>query len=337
MIEIDGSIGGGQILRTSLSLSALTGKKFKIINIRGKREKGGLKAQHLTCIRALAKICSAKVQGDVLDSKELTFLPDKVLSGNYQFDIGTAGSTTLVLQTLLPALLFLNEPSELEVIGGTANPFAPPALDIQQVFLWHLEKIGIQVNFEVLKEGFYPKGGGKIKVVIHPCKELKEIKLQESHQGHYETTQVIAVCSEELQQKDVGKRMIEGFRFHFPVKHELQTREEYVATLSTGCYLHANYTYDSCKLGMSVLGERTIKAEDIGKECALKLLHEMKSGENVDSFTADQLLIYIAIKGTGKIRVAQITDHIRTNIQTIEQFLNVKFEIKDTLIECRKL
>src|SRR3989338_1077793 len=243
MIIIDGSIGGGQILRTSLSLSALTQKPFKIKNIRSKRSNPGLQNQHLTSVNSIAQICNAKVIGNILNSKELEFFPNKVVPGNYKFDIGTAGSTTLVLQTLLPPLIFdTNQQSNVSVIGGTANPLAPPALEIKEVFLWHLKNLGIDINLEIEKEGFYPKGGGIIKAKIVSCKELKEIKLQEPNHGqHYEETNVIAVCSKELKEKEVAKRMIKGFKLNFPIKENIKNEEIYTNTLSPGCYLHASY------------------------------------------------------------------------------------------------
>lgn len=336
MIIIDGSIGGGQILRSSLTLSALAQKPFKMINIRGKRERSGLQHQHLTAVNAIAKICNAKVKGNVLHSHDLEFIPTKVVSGEYKFDIGTAGSTTLVLQTLLPPLIFAKEKSTLEIGGGTANPLAPPALDLKEVFLWHLNNLGIKISLEIEKEGFYPKGGGKIKVTINPCNELKEIKLAESKHGYYEETKIIAVSSKDLENREVCKRMIEGFKLNFPISYKTTKEEKYIETLNPGCYIHANYQYNDCKLGMSVLGEKSKKAEDIGKECALKLLEEMKSGSNADHFTADQLIIYMAIKGSGKIRVSEITDHMKTNMQVIEKFLDVKFIINENIIECKK-
>ncbi|MBI2148261.1 RNA 3'-phosphate cyclase [Candidatus Woesearchaeota archaeon] len=336
MIEIDGSIGGGQILRTALSLSALTQKTFKIINIRGKRENAGLQHQHLTAVNSISKICNAQIKGNELHSKELEFTPNNVTPGSYKFDIGTAGSTILVLQTLLPPLIFAKEKSTLEITGGTANPLAPPALDIKEVFLWHLEKIGIDVKLEIEKEGFYPKGGGEIKVIINTCKEIKELNLLEHHKGNYEETKIIAVCSKELKEREVAKRMIKGFKLNFPIQNKILSEELYAETLSPGCYIHANYNYEDHKIGMSVLGEKSKKAEDIGKECALKLLEEMKTGASTDHFTADQLLIYMAIKGSGKLKVSQITDHMKTNIQIIEKFLDVKFNIKDNVIECIK-
>lgn len=336
MITIDGSIGGGQILRTSLSLSAITKKPFKMINIRGKREKSGLQNQHLVAVNSVAEICNAKVKGNELHSHTLEFIPSDVSTGNYKFDIGTAGSTTLVLQTILPTLIFSDQKSMLEIIGGTANPMAPPALDIREVFLQHLKNLGIDVNLEIIKEGFYPKGGGNIKIIINPCKNLKEINLAEPKHGHYESTNIFAVCSKTLKNKEIAKRMIEGFKSNFPVNQNIKSKELYVDTLSPGCFIHANYSYANCKIGMSILGVIGKKSEDIGKECALSLLEEMKSGANADHFTADQLLLYMALKGSGKIRVSKVTDHMQTNIETIKTFLDVNFEIKENIIECKK-
>lgn len=337
MIRIDGSIGGGQILRTSLSLSALTKKSFKIINIRSKRNNPGLQNQHLTAVNSISKICNAEVKGNEIGSKELEFIPNEIVSGKYKFNIGTAGSTTLVLQTHLPPLIFAKEKSELEIIGGTANPLAPPALEIKEVFLWHLNKLGCNINFNIGKEGFYPKGGGKICVNITPCEELKEIKLQEPHHGYYEDTKIIAVCSNTLKERDICKRLIKGFKSNFPITNKLETEEIYLDTLSPGCYIHSNYKYNDCKIGMSVLGEKSRKAEDIGEECAINLLKEIKAGVNVDNFTADQLLIYLGIKGSGKLRVSKVTDHMKSNIQVIEKFLDVKFNIENNIIECIKI
>ncbi len=337
IILIDGSIGGGQILRTSLSLSALTKKPFKIFNIRGKRENAGLRNQHLTAVNAIAKICNAKLKGNELNSKELEFIPSEIIPGNYNFDIGTAGSTTLVLQTLLPALIFSNKKSKIEIIGGTANPLAPPALEIKEVFLWHLKQLGIEINLEIIKEGFYPKGGGKINVEINPCKEIKTIKLPEPNKGHYEETKLITVISKYLENKGIAKKLIKNFKLNFPINYKIECEEIYVNTLSPGCYLHSNYHYNDHKIGMSILGDKSIKSEDLGKECALKLLDEMKTGATTDHFTADQLLIYIGIKGEGKIKVSQFTDHMKTNIQVIEKFLDVKFNIENNLISCSKI
>ena len=328
MIQIDGSIGGGQLLRTSLSLSAITQKPFRIINIRGKRENPGLQKQHLTAVNAILEICNAKVKGNELHSTELEFIPSKVISKNYKFDIGTAGSTTLVAQTLIPTLITADKSSIIEIIGGTANPLAPPALDVKEVFLYHLENIGIEVNLEIEREGFYPKGNGKITLKINPCREIKFKIIRPEDENVY----LFAVCSEELKDREICNRMIKGFKLNFPMNYKIGAEEKHIDPLSPGCYIHSNYK----KFGMSILGEKSKKAEDVGKECALNLLKEIKSNADTDHFTADQLLLYLGISGKGKIKVSQITNHMKTNIEIIEKFLDVKFEIKDNIIECCK-
>ena len=335
MIEIDGSEAGGQRVRTCLSLSALTGKSFKIVNIRGKRENTGLRNQHLTCVNAIAQICNANVKGNELGSTSLEFIPSKVVAGEYKFDIGTAGSTVLVLQTLLPALIFSEKKSIIEIKGGTANPLAPPALDIKYVFLWFLKKLNVNIHLDIVREGFYPKGGGIIRAIINPCKELNILNCVENYEEG--CINLFSVCSKNLKDKDICKRLIKGFKINFPNSYKINSEELYVDTLSAGCYIHANFETINYKLGMTVLGEIGKKSEDIGVECAKRLLSEIQSKTTVDFFTADQLLLYLALKGSGSIKVSHITDHIKTNIETIERFLDVKFNIENNIISCNKL
>ena len=336
MIEIDGSIGGGQIIRTALSLSVITNKPFKIVDIRGKRENSGLRNQHLTCVNAISQICNANVKGNEIGSTVLEFFPFKVIPNNYNFDIGTAGSTVLVLQTLLPALVFADKKSVIEIKGGTANPLAPPALDVKEVFLWFLKRLNINVHLSIEREGFYPKGGGIIKIIINPCKELGDIKFTDRIDKNI-VINLFADCSKSLKDKNISKRLIKGFKLNFHISHSINCKEVYCDTLNSGCYIHANFETSNSKIGMTVLGEVGRKSEDVGKECALKLLDEINSRVTVDFFTADQLLIYLGLKGYGSIKVSHITDHIKTNITTIEKFLDVRFEIIDKIISCNKL
>src|SRR5689334_5065034 len=162
-ILIDGSQGegGGQILRSSLALSVLTGKPFKIENIRANRDKPGLGRQHLTAVLAAAKICSAGVSGAVLGSRELSFWPGKLKPGEYAFDVGSAGSTTLVFQTVLPPLMLADGPSQLQLQGGTHNIHAPPFDFLAKTFLPVVNRMGPQVNVELVRAGFFPAGGGR--------------------------------------------------------------------------------------------------------------------------------------------------------------------------------
>lgn len=168
-LELDGAIGGGQVLRSALSLSMLSGRPFRIINIRARRSRPGLLRQHLTAVQAAAQICSAEVQGAELGSQRLSFHPGAICGGDYRFAIGSAGSCTLVLQTLLPALLQANAPSSLQISGGTHNPLAPPADFIQQAWLPLLRRMGARVEMQLLRHGFVPAGGGEIAMQIAPA------------------------------------------------------------------------------------------------------------------------------------------------------------------------
>ena len=176
MLTIDGSFGegGGQILRTALALSLVTGKPFRIDNIRAGRKNPGLLRQHLTAVNAATEISQAEVTGAGIGSRELTFAPGSVESGDYAFAVGTAGSTTLVLQTVLPALLIADGKSQLILEGGTHNPFAPPFDFLEQAFLPLVNRMGPRVTAELERPGFYPAGGGRMRVTIEPAGELKK-------------------------------------------------------------------------------------------------------------------------------------------------------------------
>ena len=331
MVIIDGTHSGGQTLRTSLSLSVLTQKPFKITNIRGKRDKPGLQNQHLTAVNAIAKICNAQVKGNTLHSKELEFKPSKVAPGRYVFDIGTAGSTILVFQTLLPALLFTKETSVLKITGGTSNPLAPTAFYIKAVFLPFLKLMDIEVTVNVEKEGFIPKGGGQILAKIMPCKKLKPLNLIE--RGQLDKIYIFAVSSQSLRDQDVAQRLLDGFTKI--IEENIETNKQYVASLDPGCFISGIAKYDKTMLGYTTLGRLGVKAEDIGKECANNLLNEINSNCTVDYFTADQLLIYMALAKKGKIISSKITDHIKSNIEVIEKFLDVKFRIEGNEISIK--
>ena len=325
MLEIDGAHSGGQILRTSLSLSVLTQKPFKIVNIRGKRDNPGLQNQHLTAVNAISKICNAQVKGNTLHSKELEFKPSKVIPGNYTFDIGTAGSTILVFQTLLPALLFAKEKSSLKIFGGTSNPLAPSAFYTKAVFLQFLKLMNIAILVNVEKEGFVPKGGGQILAKIMPCKKLKPLILID--RGKLDKIYVFAVSSQSLREKDVAQRLLNGFTSVIE-ESNLETNKQYVASLDPGCFISGIAKYEKTMIGYTTLGKLGVKSEDIGKECATNLLNEINSNCTVDSFTADQLLLYMALAKKGKIISSKVTEHIKSNIEVIEKFLDVKFKIE---------
>jgi RNA 3'-phosphate cyclase len=211
MIEIDGNhgSGGGQIIRTAVSMSALTGKPCHIRNIRAKRENPGLSYQHLTAVKAVAELCHAQLSGAELRSEELTFIPGKIGSGGFNFDIGTAGSITLVLQALLPAAIHAKGPIKFVVSGGTNVPLAPSPEYFQHIFSDYLKKMGINIQSETLKYGFYPKGGGKMQVLINPGipKPLDLID-----RGQLIKVDCWSIATKDLEKPLVAERQITGFR-----------------------------------------------------------------------------------------------------------------------------
>ena len=330
MIEIDGCVGGGQLLRTSLSLSVITGKAFKIKNIRSTRDQPGLKNQHLTCVRAAKEICDAEVKGNDLGSKELEFIPNKIKNCEFKFNVGTAGSTSLVAQTLLPVFLFYKKKTRLEISGGTETMACPPSYDFENLFLYFLSKFGADVEFEIVKHGFFPKGGGKIILEINKS-EIEPIVI--TARGDLKEVKVVAIASKELKKVNVATRLISGFKKYTYLNHEIEEIRDYVDTFSIGCFIQAYAGFENTRIGLTVLGERNKTSEEIGKKCAEGLKKELENGFSVDKYTADQLLIYLALYG-GSIN-ADITDHVRTNIEIIEKFLDVKFKIEGNKISVK--
>jgi RNA 3'-phosphate cyclase len=336
LIEINGEYGsgGGQIIRSAISMSALTGMPCRIYSIRAKRETPGLSYQHLTAVKAVAELCSAKIQGAELRSNEIYFYPGKIKSGKYNFNIGTAGSITLVLQALLPASLHAHDNLEFRVIGGTNVFHAPTPEYFQHIFCDYLKKFGINIYSETVRYGFYPKGNGEMSVKIQPCQKLKPVELAEK--GRLQKIDVWSIASKELEKAKVAERQIEGFEKELKMGIEKKNLI-YVDSLSAGTSVHGHCHYENCKIGADALGERGVSAEKIGKSCAEILKKEMSGKGCIDTHMADQILPFMALAGKGRISVNEVTEHARTNMFVIEKFLPVKFKISGNLIEIEKL
>ena len=336
MISLDGSYleGGGQIVRTALALSTITQKSFEVDNIRKGRSQPGLKTQHLYCIKALEELCNAKAEGAELGSTSLKYWPEKIKPQTLSIDIGTAGSITLLLQSLLIPSIFADSKVRLKITGGTDTAWSPQFDYFNNVIIPQLRRYA-DIDVKLERRGYYPKGGGKVDIKIKPKEEKPQINFIEQHS----LIQIkgISHASSDLQKAEVAERQAKAAKLTLnKLSCPIQIRTEYPSTLSTGSgiTLWAIFSKDSNEidlnnpiiLGSDALGERGKRSEDVGKEAAEKLLKEIAGKAPVDSHLADNLIPFLALFG-GKIRVSRITDHTLTNIYVCEQFLGKIFEL----------
>ncbi len=324
MIEIDGSYGegGGQILRTALSMSVMTGQPVRIYNIRKNRPKKGLQMQHLAAVRALKQVSNADVEGVSLGSEEVVFRPGTVRPGSYHFDIKTAGSTVLLTQAVLPALLFAGRRSNITVEGGTHVPFSPTYEEYAYAFLPVLEMMGAHVEPRILRYGFYPRGGGRITSIIEPVKELKGVILDRPIEEKTNVSIIIGGLPEH-----VAKRERAVILKHYP---DANIKINRVDSLSPGNAV----IFHRFGLGIHSLGRRGKPAEEVAEEVCKE--YEREKMYPVDKHTADQVMLYMALaKERSRIITSEITQHAKTHAWIIEQFTDRKFYITDNKIECR--
>jgi len=322
MIKIDGSEGegGGQILRSALTLSALTGQPFEIKKIRAGRAKPGLLRQHLTALRAAAAICGGKYSDNTaLGATELMFYPGDIRSGNYEFAVGTAGSAMLVLQTILLPLLQADEASRVIITGGTHNPAAPPFEFVQTCFMPILEQMGATAELTLLNYGFMPAGGGRIMAAISPGNGLTPIDITErGTQLGLEAQALFANIPFDVADREL--RQI-GERLSLP-KTELKVRE--VKSIGPGNMLSVIIRGEHVSEMCSSFGRRGVRAEDIADTVANEAAAYLASDVAIGAHLADQLLLPMAIAGGGSFTTSKPTQHTLTNAATIEKFLDVR-------------
>jgi RNA 3'-terminal phosphate cyclase (ATP) len=324
MITIDGSFGegGGQILRTSLALSLVTGKPFRIENIRAGRKNPGLLRQHLTAVNAATEISRAEVTGAAIGSRELTFAPGSVKSGDYAFAVGTAGSTTLVLQTVLPALMMASAPSTLILEGGTHNPFAPPFDFLETAFLPLLNRMGPRVTAQLERPGFYPAGGGRMSVHIRPALEWKRLDLLTRGECRARRTKAV-VANLPLSIAERELRLIEQ-KMSWPrdwMKAELVQGSRgpgNVVTIEIECE-HVTEVFTG-------FGERGLRSEAVAEKAVQQARRYIASEAAVGEYLADQLLIPMAMAGIGSFTTLPLSRHATTNIEVIGKFIDVGIE-----------
>ena len=328
MLEIDGSFGeaGGQILRTALSLSCLLKNPFRMFNIRKGRKKPGLLPQHLTCVQALTLISSAMVSGDAIGSSELVFEPGDTKPGDYFFDIGTAGSISLLLQAILPPLVFAKKRSRITLVGGTHVPFSPTYHFVSEIFIPMLARLGIRLQASILNYGFYPKGGGKISVEVLPSAGVKGLSLTDRGKI-IEVKGISAVSNLPLsiaeRQREAALRLLEQNK----IAAEIETLQ--VTSYSPGTFVFIESLTKNCNAGFSSLGERGKKAETVGEEAAGEFLDYFSYHACLDLHLADQIVLYLAAaNGKSAFATSRITDHLLTNLWVIEKFLGIKYLIE---------
>lgn len=332
IVSIDGSAGegGGQILRTSLTLSCITGKGLHIENIRAARRNPGLAKQHLSCVHAASQICNGRCTGAAIGSKTLDFQPGSVRGGDYYFDIGSAGSATLVIQTILPALFLADKPSTITVTGGTHNPLAPPFDFLCETFLPAIAMAGFRGSCRLIKHGFYPAGGGKITFDVQPWEKQAD--------------RIIDLCRTGERFEIHARIYIAGLPEHIAQRQEklllqsglnIQRVERIEVTDSDGpgnCVMiwlsgppgsgHPPPTTVFTAFGMRGKPSQEVVSEVVGLAKDF-----LASGAAVDRFLADQLLIYMALSKAGCFTTNQLSSHLLTNMEVIKKFLPVDFTI----------
>jgi RNA 3'-terminal phosphate cyclase (ATP) len=327
LIEIDGrhGEGGGQILRSSLALALVTGRGFKMQHIRANRAKPGLMRQHLTAVNAAARVGAAFVDGAHIGSAQLTFEPSAVTAGVYEFDIGSAGSTMMVLQAVLPALARLNAPSRLTIIGGTHNPMAPPFEFIAATLAPQLAKLGWNCQFKLHRYGFIPAGGGRIEVTIAPASAPMPLVL--TARGEF------LGCSAEVLiahlPRDIAERELAALQKALPWSNLTTAIHQSRDSDSAGNMVSAHLRFEHVTEVVSMLGEKRRRGESIAAAVAKEALAFFNdpAAAAVGEYLCDQLLVPMAVTAGGSFCTTHWSLHAESQRQVILQFLGKEIAV----------
>jgi RNA 3'-terminal phosphate cyclase (ATP) len=329
MLEIDGSHGegGGQLARTAVALSAITGKSVRLQNVRAKRDRPGLAPQHLAAVRAVGILCAAECTGLALRSQAFTFAPGALRGGAFRFDVGTAGSVTLVLQALLPVLACAPGATRVTVIGGTDVRAAPPFDYLRHVLLALLGRMGIGVECRMIRRGYYPRGGGEVEVAVAPARP-RPLALDASHlprsiEGLAHVANLPAHIAERMRAAAIAR--LDAYSTH--INSAILGGAE---AIGPGGAIVVWARTGETVLGAGRVAQRGVRAETLGDEAGAALAADLAAGATLDVHAADQLLVYLALAGKGRFATRVITDHARTAMWLIEQFLPVRFEVGKT-------
>jgi len=339
MIRVDGSqeSGSGTIVRYAVGLAALLGEELQLKNIRAKRDKPGLRPQHLRAIQALAELCGAEVEGGRVRSSEIVFRPRGAIGGgSFQWDIGTAGSTTMLALTILPAACFASRPLACRISGGLFQDFAPSAYHMQHALLPILQRMGLRAQLDIVRPGYVPKGGGIIELQVSPVRDrLLPLKLLK--QGNISRIEGVALSSH-LKERKVSERMAAECQQTLRASGFsacLKGIDDATAPQAGAALALFAYTDSGCIIGADRAGAPRRTSEEIGRYVARSLMEDLASGATVDRFLADQLIFSAALaRGTTRYRIPRLTEHVETNLWLVESILGAKTRIeKDLTIE----
>ena len=325
MIEIDGTMGegGGQIVRTALGLSLATQQPFRITNIRARRSAPGLRPQHVTAVRAAAAVGRAEVEAVREGTSAFTFVPTAVAPGQYAFEVGTAGSAVLVVQTVLPALLTAEAPSTTTVTGGTHVKWAPPFEFFASAFCPLVQWMGPVLRPSLVRPGFYPKGGGQGTLAVEPVADLAPLDLTE--RGALRRVRARSIVAN--LPRHIGERELATLRDGLPVDVD-EARIETPAARGAGNALVLRLDYEHVTAVVSGVGEQGKPAEDVAREVVDEARAYLGADAPVDAHLADQLLIPLALGG-GRFRATSLTAHTHTNAAVIERFVGDCFSVTE--------
>ena len=333
MIEIDGSYGegGGQVLRTAVALAAVLSKEIHVFNIRAGRAEPGLRPQHMTGVKAVAELCSANLQGLEVGATEFVLKPGKLKAGNFRFDVGTAGSVTLVLQTLMPILAFAPGPVQLEIAGGTDVKWSPPIDYLCLVTLPILEKIGYHGHLETVRRGHYPKGGGLVKFSSRGPSKLHAM----NNEKHGIISEVYGISHAVALPRHVAERQaaaagksLEEAKLPSPSIDVEVVDDGRQLSPGSGIVLSAE-TRNGHILGSDALGERGRPAEEVGSTAGRILAEEVESGAMLDRHMGDVIIPYLVLaKGKSEVSVSRVTQHTMTNVKVAEWLTGTTFSLE---------
>jgi len=333
MIEIDGSFGegGGQVLRTAVALATVLSKEIHVFNIRSGRAEPGIRPQHMTGVKAAAELCSGHLEGLEVGSTEFVFKPGKLRSGNFRFDVGTAGSVTLVLQTLMPILAFAPGGVHLEITGGTDVKWSPPIDYLRLVTLPILRKISYHGDLEIVRRGHYPKGGGLVRFSTQGPSKLQPLTndKSESITGIHGISHATALPKHVAErQATSAKKWLEEAKLPSPSIEVEVVDDRSQMSPGSGIVLSAE-NQNGNTLGSDALGERGRPAEEVGSTAGKILVEEVQSGAWLDRHMGDMIVPYLVLaEGASEVSISRVTQHTRTNVKVAQWLTKTEFNLE---------